>query len=74
MRDLERTVTRLSVGTGNARDLQALRLALEQVPDLRQQLSAVAAHPAVDPASPGPWLRELPKPEPATRTRPRRRC
>jgi DNA mismatch repair protein MutS len=66
VRDLERTVTRLSVGTGNARDLQALRLALAQVPGLRQQLQAVAAHPGVDPAGPGPWLRELPKPETET--------
>ena len=66
VRDLERTVTRLSAGTGNARDLQALRLALAQVPELRQQLRAVAAHPAVDPANPGPWLRELPKPETET--------
>ncbi len=66
VRDLERTVTRLSVGTGNARDLQALRLALAQLPGLREQLRAVAAHPAVDSASPGPWLRELPKPEAET--------
>jgi DNA mismatch repair protein MutS len=63
VRDLERTVTRLSAGTGNARDLQALRLALAQLPGLREQLRAVAAHPVVDPAGPGPWLRELPKPE-----------
>jgi len=66
VRDLERTVTRLSVGTGNARDLQALRLALEQVPDLRQQLEAAATHRlAVDPAGTGPWLREWPEPAPA---------
>ncbi|NBV22017.1 MAG: DNA mismatch repair protein MutS [Proteobacteria bacterium] len=35
VRDLERTVSRLSVGTGNARDLHALRLAIEQVPALK---------------------------------------
>ena len=36
VRDLERTLGRLSAGTGNARDLVALRLALEQVPRLKQ--------------------------------------
>ncbi len=35
VRDLERTVSRLSVGTGNGRDLHALRLAIEQVPVLK---------------------------------------
>ncbi len=35
VRDLERTITRLSVGTGNARDLLNLRLAIEQFPQLR---------------------------------------
>ena len=35
VRDLERTLTRLSVGTGNARDLLNLRLAIAQFPDLR---------------------------------------
>ncbi len=45
VRDLERTLSRLSVGTGNARDLLALRLALEQVPGLRQTLdNLIAAH------------------------------
>jgi len=36
VRDLERTLGRLSAGTGNARDLIALRMALEQIPRLRQ--------------------------------------
>ncbi len=35
VRDLERTITRLSVGTGNARDLLNLRLAIEQFTSLR---------------------------------------
>ncbi len=35
VRDLERTIGRLSVGTGNGRDLVTLRLALEQVPFIR---------------------------------------
>src|SRR5438874_4972651 len=34
VRDLERTIGRLSAGTGNARDLMALRVALEQLPGL----------------------------------------
>ena len=38
VRDLERTIGRLSVGSGNARDLLALRQGLEQLPKLRQLL------------------------------------
>ncbi len=41
VRDLERTLNRLCVGTGNARDLQALRQGLEQIPALRQVLIAL---------------------------------
>jgi DNA mismatch repair protein MutS len=41
VRDLERTLGRLSAGSGNARDLAALRLALEQIPALKQILNAV---------------------------------
>ncbi|MBI2926412.1 MAG: DNA mismatch repair protein MutS [Verrucomicrobia bacterium] len=40
VRDLERTISRLSVGTGNARDLVALRLGLEQVPRLKKLLQS----------------------------------
>jgi DNA mismatch repair protein MutS len=43
VRDLERTLGRLSAGTGNARDLIALRLALEQVPALKTALRELAA-------------------------------
>jgi DNA mismatch repair protein MutS len=43
VRDLERTLGRLSSGSGNARDLVALRLALEQVPALKQTLVGVQA-------------------------------
>ncbi|HEV2328135.1 MAG TPA: DNA mismatch repair protein MutS [Verrucomicrobiae bacterium] len=39
VRDLERTIGRLSSGSGNARDLIALRVALEQIPALKQILS-----------------------------------
>ncbi len=48
VRDLERTVSRLSAGTGNGRDLQALRAALEQAPGLRETLRETAAAPSPD--------------------------
>ena len=38
VRDLERTIGRLSVGTGNARDLVALRCGLEQIPAIKTTL------------------------------------
>jgi DNA mismatch repair protein MutS len=38
VRDLERTLGRLSSGSGNARDMVALRCALEQVPPLREHV------------------------------------
>jgi DNA mismatch repair protein MutS len=41
VRDLERTLGRLSTGSGNARDLVVLRQALVQIPALRQTLSVV---------------------------------
>jgi DNA mismatch repair protein MutS len=41
VRDLERTLGRLSVGSGNARDLQALRLALQQLPLLKPILQGL---------------------------------
>jgi len=51
VRDLERTLSRLSVGTGNARDLVALRLGLEQVPRVRETLmTALEEAPASAPA------------------------
>ena len=39
VRDLERTIGRLSIGSGNARDLISLRLALEQIPTLKKILA-----------------------------------
>ncbi len=54
VRDLERTIGRLSLGSGNARDLLALRQALEQLPRLRvvldaiQRRSTASADPSVD--------------------------
>jgi DNA mismatch repair ATPase MutS len=41
-RDLERTLGRLSGGSGSARDLAALRGGLERIPKLREILSDVA--------------------------------
>jgi DNA mismatch repair protein MutS len=43
VRDLERTIGRLSVGSGNARDLLALRQALEPIPALKRILAATDA-------------------------------
>jgi DNA mismatch repair protein MutS len=43
VRDLERTISRLSVGTGNARDLAALRQAMERIPGSRRTLSLFVA-------------------------------
>jgi DNA mismatch repair protein MutS len=43
VRDLERTLGRLSSGSGNARDLVALRTALEQIPALKEILVGVQA-------------------------------
>ncbi|HEX3889822.1 MAG TPA: DNA mismatch repair protein MutS [Verrucomicrobiae bacterium] len=42
VRDLERTLGRLSSGSGNARDLAALRVALEQIPTVKNILEAVS--------------------------------
>lgn len=42
VRDLERTLARLSVGTGNARDLVAVKESLVALPKLRQSLAGVA--------------------------------
>jgi DNA mismatch repair protein MutS len=42
VRDLERTLGRLSSGSGNARDLVALRMALKQVPAVKGILQNVA--------------------------------
>lgn len=39
VRDLERTLSRLSIGSGNARDLVALKQALEKVPHARDLIS-----------------------------------
>lgn len=43
VRDLERTISRLSAGSGNGRDLLGLKAALMQVPAIRQLLQELAA-------------------------------
>ncbi len=54
VRDLERTISRLSLGSGNARDVVALRLALEQIPELRRSVSSAAAIPS-ESSAPALW-------------------
>ncbi len=41
VRDIERTISRLSQGSGNARDLKALEMSLRRVPDVREHLAAL---------------------------------
>jgi len=51
VRDLERTLGRLSSGSSNARDLVALRVALEQLPTLKQTLKKVGQASSLSPTS-----------------------
>jgi DNA mismatch repair protein MutS len=64
VRDLERTLSRLSIGSGNARDLLALRLALEQIPALREMTAMAARAPAADPSPSFPALSQTGPDEP----------
>ncbi|MCU0787105.1 MAG: DNA mismatch repair protein MutS [Verrucomicrobia bacterium] len=57
VRDLERTINRLTIGSGNGRDLTALRCALEQIPALKDLLHAADQMPGRRPSS----LNELPE-------------
>ncbi len=52
IRDLERTVGRLTQIAGNARDLQVLRTSLEQVPQLREDLNALLRKDSNNPLLP----------------------
>lgn len=56
VRDLERTLSRLSAGGGNARDLVALRLALERLPALKELLAGLGAMPVTVKDAPLPGL------------------
>src|ERR1017187_7680266 len=51
VRDLERTIGRLSSGSGNARDLVAPRVALERIPALTQTLQMVGQASRLAPTS-----------------------
>jgi DNA mismatch repair protein MutS len=46
VRDLERVLGRLGAGTGTARDLIALRTALEQIPGLKRNLGEILQRPS----------------------------
>jgi DNA mismatch repair protein MutS len=50
IRDLERTIGRLSSGGGNARDLVALRVALEQLPGVKNTLVLFGTAPCEEPS------------------------
>ncbi len=50
IRDMERTVGRLTQTGGNARDLLVLRTALEQIPALRSDLGALVSTPPGEPS------------------------
>src|SRR5437773_3958864 len=52
VRDLERTIGRLSLGSGNARDLLALHLGLEQLPALRKIIFSL------EPPAPNTFFKE----------------
>ena len=41
VRDIERTISRLSQGSGNARDLRALAVSLSKLPDVKSHLTAL---------------------------------
>ena len=41
VRDIERTLSRLSQGSGNARDLKSLELSLRRVPEVREHVAAL---------------------------------
>lgn len=43
IRDIERTTSRLSQGSGNARDLQSLGISLSHIPALKQDLASLPA-------------------------------
>jgi len=65
VRDVERTVGRLTLGSGNARDLLSLRLSLEKIPVLKSIL-AQARTPAVVAPAERPLLPETPVDQPAS--------
>jgi DNA mismatch repair protein MutS len=65
IRDLERTIGRLSSGSGNARDLVVLRLALEQIPALKQTVEKLETVERTSPPAGNLLQDEAPVPEDA---------
>jgi len=61
VRDLERTLGRLSTGSGNARDLLVLSQALTEIPGIKQTLQAVREAEA-GPAAGALPMNDLPRP------------
>jgi len=53
VRDLERTIGRLSIGSGNARDLHALRQGLEQLPKIKNAMEEAGTRSTASHLSPG---------------------
>jgi DNA mismatch repair protein MutS len=51
IRDIERTLGRLSQASGNARDLIALRVSLESLPDLREHLEILQKATLMEPVA-----------------------
>ena len=49
IRDIERTTSRLSQGSGNARDLQSLSISLSHIPALKQDLASLPDVPSLQP-------------------------
>ena len=49
IRDIERTTSRLSQGSGNARDLQSLSISLSHIPALKEDLSSLPNAPSLQP-------------------------
>ncbi len=49
IRDIERTTSRLSQGSGNARDLQSLSISLSHLPALKQDLASLPDAPSLQP-------------------------
>jgi DNA mismatch repair protein MutS len=66
IRDMERTVGRLTQTGGNARDLQVLRTSLEQIPQLKNDLEALGG--ALSSLSPNPLEVEGSNPRPTALT------
>ncbi len=63
IRDLERTLGRLTTASGNARDLRAIRAALETIPRLREVLAALPSTASEPPSQ--ETLLEEPPPAPS---------